>query len=509
MPFRRLAVALAAVSTLALAAGCQTLPLEQQPWIEVKTEHFRIVSQVEPERALKLAGRLERFRLIVARVANAKFLEVRVPTTIVLFDDRAAYLQFARTYTGGVFMPSQRDNFALVEASGGDGDATRVLLHEYTHFLVNNNRSFSYPGWYNEGFADLMAATFEKEKTIAVGRRQPDRVIPIEISRELPLRRVMSEPPSGFATPRLTAIYYAKAWHLVHYLMFGAESGFPDRAKQLGVYLRRVHDGMAPEQACQEAFGVGFVELDQEIDRYIANNRIAVFELPLSALPALEAPRVRSLAADEVAAELGAAALRAGNAERAESFFRTQLAARPDGARAHIGLADALRMQKRKGEYAASYERGLELGSGDALVQLDYAEYLMAEARGLDASAVDARRDLLARAREHLARAIALDPALPEAHAQLGATYLAYEGDEDVAQAKQHVEQAYALLASDVEITFLMALAHFEANELDEASNFIRLARSRAHSEQPGIEKLAAQIEAARTGVAAPPPGAN
>jgi tetratricopeptide (TPR) repeat protein len=508
MRFRSLAVALAALAALSLAAGCQTLPLEQQPWVEVKTEHFRILSQVETERALKLAGRLERFRLIVARVANAKFLEVRVPTTIVLFDDRSAYLEFARAYTGGIFMPSQRDNFALVEASGGDGDATRVLLHEYTHFLVNNNRSFSYPGWYNEGFADLLAATFEKEKAIVVGRRQPDRLIPIEVSRELPLRRVMTEPPRG-ATPRITAIYYAKAWHLVHYLMFGAESGFPDRAKQLGVYLRRVHEGMAPEQACQEAFGVDFVELDQELERYIANNRIAVFELPLSALPALAEPQVRSLAADEVAGELGAAALRAGNGERAESLFRTHLAARPDSARAHIGLADALRMQKRKGEYAASYERGLELGGGDALVQLDYAEYLMGEALALEASAADARRDLLVRAREHLRRAIALDPALPESHAQLGASFLLYPDQQDAAQARPHVEQAYTLLASDVEITYLMALAHFQANELDEASRLVQLARSRAHSEPPLLAELAAQIEAARTGVAAPPPGAN
>ena len=473
-----------------LVASCQSLPLEQEPWIEVRTETFRLLSQVEEERAVEMAQNLERFQSVLKLLATRQDFQPRVPTTIVLLR-ASTYRQFGPRYSAGWFMPGQRANYALVQASGRQADPTGVLFHEYTHFMMNNDTGLTYPGWYSEGFAEVMRGTAVREKSIVVGGVLTDRLIALDDLRSFPLRRLLVEPPSGHS-PITTAIYYAKAWHLVQYLTYG--SGLGDRTRQLQDYLLRVHGGATPEQACQEAFGVGIDELEWELEVYLRKGRLGGFVLRRSVIPEPAEPAVRRLGADEVAGELGMAALMLGNAERAESLYRGMLALRPDSARAHFGLADALRLQKRKGEYEALYERGLELGAGEALSQLDYGEYVL-DAAG--AARIWQRGELATRARLHLRRAIELDPELPEAHAQLAASYLALAGEEDVAQGLPIIEQAHRLLGSDVEITYLLALGLFQAGRVDEARDVVALARSRSHAKVDEIEALSERVAAA------------
>src|SRR5262245_30857214 len=87
-------VALAVVFALLASplAGCTSLPIETQPWIEVRSENFRFVSQVDTEQTVELARSLELFRSVVKAMTKAKALDPRVPTTIVLFKDRRSYL---------------------------------------------------------------------------------------------------------------------------------------------------------------------------------------------------------------------------------------------------------------------------------------------------------------------------------------------------------------------------------------------------------------------------------
>jgi hypothetical protein len=488
-----------------LAAGCRSLALEQGPWIEVRTPTFRLLSQVDRERSVEMARSLERFQSVVKIVIPPQRFEPRVPTTILLLK-RMSYRQLGPEGTGGLFMPRQRGNYALVDASYRGRLATGVLLHEYTHFLVNNDTAFTYPSWYGEGIAEVMRGTIEQGDSILIGGVLEDRLLPLDALRSYPLRRLLAEPASGHSQVT-SQIYYAKAWLLVQYLTYG--SGLGDRTRQLVDYLRLAHGGAPPEQACREAFGVGIDELERELELYLRKGRAGTWVLPRTAIAEPSEPAVRNLGADEAALELGTAALMLGDGPRAELLFRSLLALQPDSERAHFGLADALRLQERHGEYPALYERGLELGGDQALGQLDYGEYLLARAHALPPEAAAERRELATRARQHLRRAAELAPELPEAHAQLAASYLALPGEQDVAQGLPVIEQAHALLGSDAEITYLLALGLYQAGRIEEAGEAVVQARARSHERLDAVEALAERIASAvpatQAPVAAPP----
>jgi len=434
---------------------------------------------------------LELFQAIVKRVTNATESVPRVPTTIVLFRDRASYRPYAPVNSEGVFFPGDRANFALVDTSsvlGGLG----VLKHEYVHYVMRNGSTVAYPTWYEEGFAELMRSTRIEADDVHIGAPLLDR-LPALARSTLSIQTILTAKLDAL-TAQEAALFSAQSWILVHYLRFGGLLGFRDRSAQLTPYLERVREGMPVAQAAREAFGIHLRGLEQELERYSRQRRLAGLQMPRASFPDPGEPAIRSLAAAEVAQVLGAVALRAGVPDPAERLFRAILAEHPTDARAHFGLARALRAQGRKGNYEALYERGLALEPNTALNQLDYAEYVLATVDVAASVPPEQRRPLLTALRTHLRGAIELDPDLPAAHAQLAKSYLAVPG-EDVASGLAAAQRAHELLRSGAEINYLLALGHFRSCQFDEARRFVRIAQAQANGKVAVIERLARQID--------------
>jgi len=254
---------------------------------------------------------------------------------------------------------------------------------------------------------------------------------------------------------------------------------------------------VAPEQACREAFGIDIDALEQELDAYILSGKLPGLSLSLDSFPVPAEPTVRSLEAPDVALVLGDVALQRGNRRRAETLLRSALAARPDEARAHFLLADALRFQQRTGEYEALYARGFALEPDDALNRLDYAEFVWHRATRAEGAE---RTALISETRVHLERALELDPLLPDAHAKLGKSYLAFAG-EDPAAGIPHLRRALELFGSDFEIYGLLGTALVRTGQLDEAERCLLEMRAYAHGKprrEQRMDDLALQIRQAR-----------
>jgi tetratricopeptide (TPR) repeat protein len=487
-----------AVALLALA-GCQSLPLEEQSWIEARSAHYRIVSQLDARDTQAVVAGLERFQLLLTKIAELPRSEPHLPLTVVLFRDRSGYSRFGPEHTDGVFLPGQRASYALVNGDSTlEGGAVGVLFHELTHYVLHNASDLSYPSWYDEGFAELMRGTRIAPDRIRVGGTLPDRAVALRSIRQLlPLRTILTAQPEEVALFERGA-YYAQAWLFVDYLHYGFRAGMPDRSKQFGTYLELVHRGADAETACREAFGVDIDALDDEFLRFRRKNEIWGLDIVDPELLAPVDVQVRPLPAEEVAHVLGALALHARQPERAEHYFRVELRITPDAARAHLGLARALRAQRRHGEFEGLYERGLALDPDSALGQLDYARYLLSSLEDPEPFTLpQISLDQLEAARHHLRRAVELDPDLPEAHVVLARTYLQVNG-QDLGPGLDAAQRARELLGSDVEALYLLALGHFRAERYDVAAAHLTTARARAHQPEPALEALHRRIEDAR-----------
>ncbi len=197
--------------------------------------------------------------------------------------------------------------------------------------------------------------------------------------------------------------------------------------------------------------------------------------------------------------ELGWLALLVGRRAQARELFEGALSARPGSARALAGVGDLHKFAGEWDEALPYYQRALEADPNNFENHLEYAEYLddLAEERP------ERRAALLPEARDHLRRAIELNPANPEAHAVLGATY-AHE-DEDAATGVPHLERAQALLPSNAEIRLRLGRVYAAVGRRSEAEENLKRVLVWAHD--AATREAAAEVLAELQGSS--PPGAD
>jgi hypothetical protein len=105
----------------------------------------------------------------------------------------------------------------------------------------------------------------------------------------------------------------------------------------------------------------------------------------------------------------------------------------------------------------------------------------------------DARRDLLARARSHYERALALAPALPAAYAGLAESFLL--AGEDPRLGLPPLRQAQALLPGDARLEVLGARLSLAAGDIGAARSAAARLMTSAHSPEAVAEARSLEEE--------------
>jgi tetratricopeptide (TPR) repeat protein len=205
-------------------------------------------------------------------------------------------------------------------------------------------------------------------------------------------------------------------------------------------------------------------------------------------------PGLRRPSEDSIAVSLGQVRLSLSEGSDAETLFAAALAKNPRNARAHAGMGDALKFQKRWTEAEPHFLRAVELDPDDALNLIDLAEYFqdLATANLYP----DRQKDLFLEARLLFIRSLEKDPMNPEAKARLGWIHLAL-GD-DPAKGVSMVEEAYTLLPSSPQLSQLLVEAYVATGQDDKAEEI--LSRYVAIREAGELEEnVREQIAAIRT----------
>ncbi|TMA31505.1 MAG: hypothetical protein E6J87_15530 [Deltaproteobacteria bacterium] len=217
--------------------------------------------------------------------------------------------------------------------------------------------------------------------------------------------------------------------------------------------------------------------------------KVPTFGVPRPRLAPDFAATVRSVPRDEIYTRLGWLALANEKPVLAKRLFEQASAANRTNARAIAGTAETHKFHREWDEAESGYLRALELAPDDWQNHLELAEYLLQRATLEEAQ----RAQRLATAREHLARAIALAPEIPEGHAMLGITQ-AMSGELDAGIAS--LEHALALLPSHPAIEHPLAQLHHRAGHRERAIELLRRVVHRAHGdEDPEAARLLEQLE--------------
>jgi len=277
-PFRTRTLARALVSAtlaLSLALGAATpLPAGQRAWIEVKSPHFRVLTDGSVGDARHLARQFEQMRAVF----GVGFPKMRLDTGAILtilapqneYDLRDLAPNFwgkSASKVGGIFQDGWERKYAIVRLDQNrEGLQYTAVYHEYTHTLLHANFQWL-PTWLDEGLAEFYGnSRFEGSKTY-VGAPS----VHVQLLRQKTLIRldelIAENPWVKFSNDQDGRdLFYAESWALVHYLMMSPEMG---RGAKINQFYKAIMNREPQQKAFQEAFG-NFADVEKGLREYVS-----------------------------------------------------------------------------------------------------------------------------------------------------------------------------------------------------------------------------------------------
>lgn len=233
-------------------------------WKKYDTAHFVIYSESGEKEVTRLAERLEGvdglMRMASGLKSDVEPVKVRIYQVAsnaeverAINDPNSGVEGFYTTNVFGPFAVTPRHTNA-----SGDFTPELVLHHEYAHHFMLQYFPAVYPGWYTEGYAELIGSSkFLPDGKIAYGmpaRHRGDDISASWVSME----DLLLKSPDKIHNLDL----YGQGWAMTHFLTFS-----PTRAPQLRKYLALLSTG-ASEADAAKAFG-DLGELNREAHKYL------------------------------------------------------------------------------------------------------------------------------------------------------------------------------------------------------------------------------------------------
>ena len=228
----------------------------ERPWTEIRSPHFRVLTNGNIPSAITAARELEQLRwLFSTRFPNAR-LESGAPLTVFATGDEATAKSLDPNVwkasggrIAGFFSHGFEKQYALVrlDTFGGNG-SKEVVYHEYTHTIMHLNTHWL-PTWLDEGTAEFYAYTRFDENKIYLGA-PTERVRSLNRRVPDPIEEIMSvRPGSRIYEPDF---FYAESWALVHFLIYGPGM---DKGKKLDNFVALLQQGVNQKNAFKQVFG--------------------------------------------------------------------------------------------------------------------------------------------------------------------------------------------------------------------------------------------------------------
>jgi hypothetical protein len=336
-------------------------------WRKVEAENFTVLSALDERATTNWAAEFTHFVNLLKRFVS---LDARrlPPITIVLFSRERDFDPYRivgldgkpMTDLAGFF--SRRETWAVAGLAGTrSGAATRrTIFHEGVHWFFSAFHRPN-PPWIEEGVAEAFS-TFEiKRGKMHWGQGIEEHAFALQMWEGIPVGRLVHMDRGtmlhGAGLPG--GLLYSQSWAFAHYLLFGRHALPPDA---LNTYLQLYHSAMHPDEAFKRAFGMGYEEMQANLERYIHGGKYTIYEAPL---PELTAPQVTL--ADPVEVQIGLArlAVASGRHPLARDHADRAVALAPDDPRGHEMLGIVLDESGERAAAVHAYRAASERGSKD------------------------------------------------------------------------------------------------------------------------------------------------
>lgn len=416
-------------------------------WLQVRSKNFNLIGNASERDVRKVATKLEQFRETFRQLFNSANLNSNVPTNVVVFKSAGAYKPFkpvradgkVDTNIAGYFQPGEDVNYITISTEGEDADTYGTIFHEYVHEIINTNFGKSeVPPWFNEGVAEYYQTfAIEEDQKVKLGLPQGGHLQLLQQNRLIPLETLFKI--SNYALHQNAnhsrSVFYAQSWALIHYLI---QSG---KTAGLGEFLTLSMKDVPPEKAFQKAFQTTYQQMEQDLRKYVAQNSYKyslvsfknklIFDHEMQTTPLSEA---------ESNAYLGDLLYHTNRADDAESYLQKAVAIKPDSSFINTTLG-MVKLRQRKYDEAKKYlEKAVSADQKNHLAFYRYAELLSRENRDEFGFVSSFPAEKLAKMRDLLKKAIAINPNFTESYELL--TFVNLVSNEQLDEAVAYLQKA-------------------------------------------------------------------
>jgi len=252
-------------------------PARDKPenWIEVRSQHFTVVTPANEKTARRIADQFERMR----SVFHLTFPNIPIDNfaPIVVFavkDDKdfraleaKSYLAKGQVKLAGLFLRAPEKNYVLMRVDAEGDHPYSVIYHEYTHLLTSRTAEWM-PLWLNEGLAEYYQTTEIHENSIALGKPSHENLALLRESSLLPLSTLFTVDDNSpyYHEENRASIFYAESWALTHYIQV---NDIKNKTQRLTDYLQLVAQKVDPVTAATRAFG-DLKQLQSNLQAYVS-----------------------------------------------------------------------------------------------------------------------------------------------------------------------------------------------------------------------------------------------
>lgn len=281
-----------------------------EPWVEVQSPHFRVVTDSNERDGRRIASQFERMRAVFHTLFPTMTADSGAPITVLAFRDKkgfrgiepAGYLARGKLDLAGMFLRSPNQNYVVLRLDTDGMHPYETVYHEYTHFMLSGAQAWL-PLWLNEGLAEFYQNTDIQDKVVLLGEPNVNDILYLRQNRLLPLATLLAVDHLSpyYHDEQKGSVFYAESWALTHYLMMADHEKNTHRLQDYALY---VSQNEGPVAAALHAFG-DLNLLEKALDAYVGQLNFKLFRmngtvgfdessLQVRAIPASEADVVRA-----------------------------------------------------------------------------------------------------------------------------------------------------------------------------------------------------------------------
>ncbi len=273
--------------TLVLVAPVAAAHDKPENWLEVRSQHFTVVTNANEKAGRRIADQFERMRSVFHVAFPHVSIDNGSPIVVLAIKDEKdfralepqAYLAKGQLKLGGLFLRAPDKNYVLMRVDAEGPHPYAVIYHEYTHFLLSKAEAWI-PLWLNEGLAEFYENTDIHEKDVALGEPSPENLEWLRQNRLLPLATLLTVDTTSpyYHEENKGSIFYAESWALTYYLTV---KDFQEKTQHVSDYAALLVQKVDPVTAATRTFG-DLKQLQTNLENYIRQARFTYFRMATS-----------------------------------------------------------------------------------------------------------------------------------------------------------------------------------------------------------------------------------